>query len=147
MAGSSIFLGVRGANSSDVNLERIPCNSFRFDTTTDGKTYPKIILQRDLDGVSPTLFRAGNSGADFSWAEIEIVKTATDGTPLPWSSITMEDGTFVSDQVTAAPGGNKIEILVLGFHKLVFNDIHNANGQIPPDGKLWGFDFTFNTTN
>ena len=144
MADSSIFLS-SGSINSPATLDRIPCNAFHFDTSTGGRKYPNLTVRRDLDGASATLFRAANIGADFAWAEIEIDKTGPDGKPMPWSSLTLKEGNFVSDQVAGAPGGNKTEVLVLSFKALKFDDLHDANGQTtPPDGKPWGFDFSLN---
>jgi type VI protein secretion system component Hcp len=148
MADSSIFLTVMDLDDPQANLDRIPCKSFNFDPSTGGRTYPNIIVHRDLDGMSTTLFRAANMGAHFYGAEIEIDKTGPDGSPQPWSRLTMTDGSFVSDRVAGAPGGSASEVLVLRYKKLKFDDVHNANGQTtPPDGKPWGLDFTTNPDN
>jgi type VI protein secretion system component Hcp len=145
MADSSIFLSVMG---SDYPLERIPCSAFNFDRSTGGRTYPKIIVHRDLDGTSTSLFQAANKGASFSEVEIEIDKRASDGSPLPWSRLSLGNGNFVSDQVAGDPSGIASEVLVLSYKKLKFDDVHNANGQTtPPDGKPWGLDFTTNPDN
>jgi hypothetical protein len=139
MADISILLNVRDSDYPPLNkLGSIPCNGFSYDTSTSGKTYPNIIVQRDLDGASAILSQAANMGAGFSWVEIEIDKPGPDGSPMPWSSFRMGKGSFVSDQVTGGSGGSKTEVLVLSYKDLKFDNVHNANGQTtPPDKRPW----------
>ena len=139
MANSSIFLTFHDLDSvGQANEVQIPCNSFNFDKSTNGGVYPKINIYRDLDGMSTNLFRAAATGAGFTWAEIEIDKAGSDGTLKPWNRITMTDGSFVSDLVAQGSSGSKTEVLVLGYHKLAFDDVHDANGQTtPPDQMGW----------
>lgn len=139
MANSSIFLTFHDLDSiGQINEVQMPCSSFNFDQSTNGAVYPNINIYRDLDGMSNSLFRAAATGAGFTWAEIEIDKAGSDGKPKPWNRITMRDGAFVSDLVAGGSSGSKTEVLVLGYHKLEFDDVHDANGQTtPPDQIGW----------
>ncbi|MGA7342660.1 MAG: hypothetical protein WBE72_08435 [Terracidiphilus sp.] len=139
MAGSSIFLTFHDTEElGQVNEVRIPCNGFNFDKSTYGAVYPNINIQRDLDGMSATLFRAATTGLGFAWGEIEIDKAGADGRPVPWNTITIEKGEFVSDNVVGRAVGSKSEILVLSFAALQFDNVHDANGQTtPPDEQGW----------
>jgi type VI protein secretion system component Hcp len=151
MADIRIQLTVQGSDYRVVNkLGFIPCNGFTYDTSTGGRTYPNIIVNRDIDGASTTLLQAANRGAVFSSATIDIVKLGLpdedDGfLPMEWSNLTLIDGAFVSDLVTSKPGGSKTEVLVLSYKDLKFQNVHNANGQTtPPTGEM-GWDVVTTT--
>jgi len=139
MADSSIFLTIHDTEElRQANEVRIPCNGFNFNKSTDGAVYPNISIYRDLDGMSTNLFRAAATGLGFAWGEIEIDKAGADGKPVPWSILTMQKGVFVSDNVVGGAAASKSEILVLSFAELIFDNVHDANGQTtPPDEQGW----------
>ena len=146
MADIRIQLTVQGSDYQLMNrLGLIPCKGFRYDTSTGGRPYPNIIINRDIDGASTTLLQAANRGAVFSSASIDIKKLGPDGDdglPLEWTNLTMKNGAFVSDLVTSVPGGSKTEVLVLSYKDLKFDNMHNANGQTPGSVVEIGWDIS-----